>query len=181
MLYFAYGSNMLRERLCHLRRVPGAKWLKTGYVTGRKLAFHKRSRDGSGKCDIPLSKNPSDRVYGVVYDVPEEQVASLDAAEALGFGYIRTSIEIYFDDGAPPVTAATYLGDPPFLDPSLSPYSWYKELVLCGARQNGFPQTVLDAIARISALPDPDQNRPTALEAAEALRAYRDALLETRS
>lgn len=179
MLYFAYGSNMLRERLCHPRRVPGARWLQTGYVTGRRLAFHKRSRDGSGKCDIPLSKLSPDRVYGVVYDVPEEQIARLDAAEALGFGYRRASLEILSED-FPPLTAEAYLGDAPFLDPTLSPYTWYKELVLCGARQNGFHPSILDAIAKAPALPDPQPDRPTAVEAAQALRAYRESLVEER-
>lgn len=171
MLYFAYGSNMLRQRISHPLRVPGAMWLQPGYVTGRKLAFHKRSRDGSGKCDIPVSACLSDRVYGVVYDVPAAEVAALDAAEAVGFGYRRTSIKVLSND-RPPLTAHTYLGEPAFLDSSLSPYRWYKELVLCGARQNGLPDAVLDAIHQLPALEDPRPGRPTALEAAQVLETY---------
>lgn len=171
MLYFAYGSNMLRERISHPLRVPGAMWLQIGYVSGRKIAFHKRSRDGSGKCDIPVSSCSSDRVYGVVYVVPAEEVAALDTAEAVGFGYVRASIQVLSDD-RPPLTAQTYLGDPAFLDPGLSPYRWYKELVLCGARQNDLPETVLKAIARVPALDDPNPGRPAAREAAQALENY---------
>lgn len=180
MLYFAYGSNMLRERICHPNRVPGARWLQTGYVIGRKLAFHKRSKDGSGKCDIPLSGRSTDRVYGVVYEVPEEQMGALDAVEALGHGYCRTTIEVLSEDLSP-LTADVYLGDPPYLDPALSPYTWYKDLVLCGARQNGFSQQLLNAIADVPALDDPLPNRPAAREAAEAMKAFRETLLETQA
>lgn len=169
MLYFAYGSNMLKERICHPRRVPGAQWVQAGYVTGRKLAFHKRSWDGSGKCDIPLSSNPSDRVYGVVYHVPKEEVAALDRAEALGAGYRRERIEVLSDEG-PFLFADAYLADPQFIESSLLPYTWYKELVLRGAQQNGFQQSVLEEIAGVPAVPDPDPTRITAIEAAEALQ-----------
>jgi gamma-glutamylcyclotransferase len=53
MKYFAYGSNILEEWLHN--RVSDAKFFDIGYVTGRRLRFHKRSTDGSVKCDIPES------------------------------------------------------------------------------------------------------------------------------
>lgn len=174
MLYFAYGSNMLRERLCHPRRVPGAKRLQSGYVVGRALAFHKRSIDGSGKCDIPRSANPAERVYGVVYLVPDEQIPPLDAAEDIGSGYLRKPIEI-FSETAPPITAEAYIAQQSFIDPGRSPYDWYKNLVLLGARQNGFPKAILEFIERVPAIPDPKPNRPQALEALQVLRALSDS------
>lgn len=180
MLYFAYGSNMLKERIRHPLRVPGARWLKTGYVTGRKLAFHKRSQDGSGKCDVAFSDNPSDRVYGVVYDVPEDQVPALDKAEALGAGYRRGRIEV-FCEGSPSFFAETYLADPNYIDPTLCPYTWYKELVLQGARQNHLSADIIEEISAVSAWTDPDSDRATAIEASEALKACRASLQQNRS
>lgn len=47
--YFAYGSNMLTERL--IARTPSARPVGTSLLPGHRLTFHKRGRDGSGKCD----------------------------------------------------------------------------------------------------------------------------------
>ena len=69
MKYFAYGSNMLTERLT--RRVPNARCLGVARVPGRRLAFHKQSVDKSGKCDLPKTGNNSDVAYGVLFDIPD--------------------------------------------------------------------------------------------------------------
>ena len=47
---FAYGSNMLTARL--RERVSSAAAVGIGRLPGHVLKWHKRSRDGSGKCDI---------------------------------------------------------------------------------------------------------------------------------
>jgi gamma-glutamylcyclotransferase len=50
MLYFAYGSNMLTERL--KARVPSTRPISPAILSDYDLRFHKRSTDKSGKCDI---------------------------------------------------------------------------------------------------------------------------------
>src|SRR5438128_1900656 len=62
MLYFAYGSNMLTQRL--KARVPSASPKTVAVLFDHGLRFHKRSQDGSGKCDIV--KCPGEVVHGVV-------------------------------------------------------------------------------------------------------------------
>jgi hypothetical protein len=47
--YFAYGSNMETARL--RERMPSAKPLGVAKLSGHELRFHKRSKDGSGKCN----------------------------------------------------------------------------------------------------------------------------------
>jgi hypothetical protein len=49
MQYFAYGSNMSLRRL--RTRVPSAVKLGNATLFGHQLKFHKRSQDGSAKCD----------------------------------------------------------------------------------------------------------------------------------
>ena len=56
MLYFAYGSNMLTERL--KARVSSATPIGKANLSDHGLRFHKKSKDGSGKCDI--IKSPDD-------------------------------------------------------------------------------------------------------------------------
>jgi gamma-glutamylcyclotransferase len=60
MKYFAYGSNMLTERL--RARVGGAAALSKVCVCGYRVRFHKRSDDGSGKCNIIETGSHEDRV-----------------------------------------------------------------------------------------------------------------------
>ena len=83
MNYFAYGSNLLTRRL--RARVPSARPLGPALLKGHRLAWHKISRDGSGKCDI--TPDPGGTVWGVVFEIDPQKKCGLDRTEALGFGY----------------------------------------------------------------------------------------------
>lgn len=156
MKYFAYGSNMLEQRLSSKDRVPGAKYFAVGYVAGRELRFHKRGNDGSGKCDIPNTGNDSDVVWGVIFDVPENQVGALDCVE--GEGYARSTIEV-LQNGGPPISTAVYLANVAYIDAHLVPYTWYRDLVVAGARQHNLPAAYIAQLAAVSALPDSNAER----------------------
>ena len=84
--YFAYGSNMLKCRLCAKDRCPSAKVIGMGYIEGRRLTFDKLSQDGSGKCDAELTNRPTDRVYGVIFEIALTEKDALARAEGLGKG-----------------------------------------------------------------------------------------------
>lgn len=166
MKYFAYGSNML---LAWLRtRVPGARVIGHAYVTGRKLEFHKASRDGSGKCSILQTTNLSDVVHGVLFEIPSEQMAALDRAEGAGYGYERTSIDITFDDKV--VSAVVYVAKSKYVDYRLQPYDWYHELVLAGAQENHLPADYICGLSKITARPDADPTSKTRLRALGVLK-----------
>jgi len=156
--YFAYGSNMLERRLRALKRVPDAKFCAVGQVPGRRLAFHKASSDESGKCDIPHCEDPSSVVHGVLYEVPDEQLAALDRAEGVGFGYIRESIEVRRDDGIS-VSALVYVAEPSAIQPKLAPFTWYHAYVVAGAREHNLPPGYIFRLAAVAAIPDPDTAR----------------------
>ena len=49
-LYFAYGSNMLEQRLKD--RVKSAEFLLNAWIRGYEVRFRKMSIDGSGKADL---------------------------------------------------------------------------------------------------------------------------------
>lgn len=68
-------------------RLPSAKVVARGFVTGYKLAFDKVSKDGSGKCDCEHTGNDGDRVYGVIFLVLCSERAALDRFEGAGNGY----------------------------------------------------------------------------------------------
>lgn len=153
MLYFAYGSNMSERRLA--RRVSSARKIATCELRGHKLAFHKISKiDGSAKCDIPSSE--SDTVIGVLFDIADEQIADLDRAEGLGFGYESISVDLVDPSGFS-VRAMSYFATA--IDASLKPYNWYKHHVLVGARENNLPESYIEFIESIESIKDPCTSR----------------------
>ncbi|MFQ6006886.1 MAG: gamma-glutamylcyclotransferase family protein [Woeseia sp.] len=149
MLYAAHGSNLHPVRLS--LRLPGSRFLGTGVVPGRKLRFHKRSIDHSGKCNIVEG---NDSVYVSVYELSEEEKTKLDAIEGVGSGYSVQTINIPgFSE------CLTYIAADTHIDEALRPYSWYKELVLAGCESLGFPEGYVTMIQNISAIDDPDEHR----------------------
>jgi gamma-glutamylcyclotransferase len=154
MLYFSYGSNMSTARL--RERAPSVRVVTVAWLEKHKLAFHKRSKDGSGKCDAAYTGDTNDIVYGVVFEISALEKQGLDTKEGLGNGYEQKDVSIVADNGEM-FTAATYYATN--TDPSLRPYEWYKEHVLLGAREHGLPADYIASIEVVSPIPDPDRQR----------------------
>jgi gamma-glutamylcyclotransferase len=153
--YFAYGSNMFTKRLT--QRVNSARAWRTGFIAGYRLTFHKRSKDGSGKCDAEPTGSPDDRVYGVVYEVNAKQEPELDEAEGVGRkgGYKKTDVTVVC--GTERICAKTYCATDK--DPKHIPYAWYKELVLAGAREHHLPEAYIQQIEDVESKEDPNAER----------------------
>ncbi|MDZ7803176.1 gamma-glutamylcyclotransferase family protein [Thiohalophilus sp.] len=169
MLYFAYGSNMSSHRL--LARVPSARSVTIARLPGHRLRFHKKSVDGSAKCDIEQTGNESDVVHGVVFNIAPEEKPELDRHEGLGQGYEEKRVSIYIDDGNS-LSALTFYATR--IEPTLKPYVWYREHVLRGAREHGLPDYYIKSIAGIEAIPDPDTHRHR-----KELTVYPDSCVES--
>lgn len=67
--YFAYGSNMSSVRL--KERAPSSRAVGVAQLPEYVLKFHKRSKDGSGKCNALFTGVATDVVFGVVFEMPE--------------------------------------------------------------------------------------------------------------
>jgi len=153
MNYFAYGSNMLHERL--QKRVPSVKPLGVATLKGYSLKWHKRSNDESGKCDIIETGNSADIVYGVLYEIDPYEKPKLDRAEGLGRGYDDKVIEVSLDGKS--CKAITYLTAQ--IDTRLKPYDWYKAYVVAGAKQNKLPAEYIKALEQADSKADTDSCR----------------------
>ncbi|GAA3529263.1 gamma-glutamylcyclotransferase family protein [Zobellella aerophila] len=154
MKYFAYGSNMSLARL--RERVPSARKMGTYTLRRHVLRFHKRSRDGSAKCDAYATNEDGDYVLGVLFDISEADKKALDGAEGLGRGYNEKKVIVVGQDGSV-VLAITYYAT--HIDDALAPYCWYKTHVLLGAREAGLPTAYIRQIEAVAALEDPDRER----------------------
>jgi hypothetical protein len=169
MKYFAYGSNMLTQRL--VARVSSASNPVRLVLSGYQLRFHKKSIDGSGKCNIVRTGLELNVVHGVLFDISEDQLPQLDDAEGCGHGYHCEQITLAMP-GHPSQIATVYIADVNVIDDALIPYRWYFDLVVAGAEQHELPLDYISAIRSVPFTADPKPDRKTKLEAEEAFEEY---------
>lgn len=149
MLYAAYGSNLHPLRLA--ARTPSAEYRGAAHVPGFRLHWDKRGRDGSGKCNI----RPADGgIFVAVYELDDSDVAALDLVEGNGSGYVRGELDVPGFGNC-----ASYFADEDWVDESLAPFCWYRELVMLGCVRHGFPADYRAAIEAVRFQRDPDQLR----------------------
>jgi gamma-glutamylcyclotransferase len=145
--YAAYGSNLHPVRLT--ARTPSATLLGTGRIDGMSLRFHKRGMDGSAKCNIVAGH---DQIHVAVFEIESADARRLDAFE--GPGYRAETIRIAdFGD------CFVYLAHDTHVDDTLTPYTWYRDLVVAGCDYLRFPRSYTDIIAAVPAEHDPDAGR----------------------
>jgi gamma-glutamylcyclotransferase len=144
MLYFAYGSNMNWQQM--QERCPSARFMTVATLPGHKLAFTRKSpKRGCGVADaVP---RPSQKLWGVVYELAALDVGELDKCEGYTPGRNKNSysrrecVVLLNDDGQQPLTVSTYFGDPQ-PNPPL-PNMDYKNLILSGARHWRLPEAYI--------------------------------------
>lgn len=159
--YFAYGSNMLTRRLIAPDRAPSAKPVGIGYAEGRRLTFDKVSQDGSGKCDAEATRDITDRVYGIIFEIDLTDTAALGRAEGLGKGYAEERIAIVTSAGT--IDIETYIATKK--NPTLRPYHRYKAITLAGALEHGLPNDYVERIRAFESIEDPNAERRAKNEA----------------
>ena len=153
MKYFAYGSNMCSSRIKN--RVPSCTFFDVGALKGYVLKFHKRSVDGSGKCNVIPSQDKASEVIGVVFNFDPNEKDLLDRAE--GQAYSDIPVEVITSQGV--VSAYMYVAASDSIDDTLIPYTWYKDFVVEGAKEHALPEKYLQTIMEIHAKSDPDKER----------------------
>jgi len=153
--YFAYGSNLHPVRLTE--RVPSTTFVGAVELAHHDLAFHKKSHDGSGKCNLLHTGAESDRAHGAIYQLDPEHKALLDMYEGKGSGYMDSPLMVQHQGQN--YSCFTYLAQPSHVVDHLQPYHWYKKLVLLGARYCQFPDSYLAAIESVKSIDDPDESR----------------------
>ena len=168
--YLAYGSNLHPVRL--LERVPSAHLIGITEISGFELAFHKKSKDGSGKCNLFQSEKANRSVFGAVYQIDATEKPALDRAERNGFGYLDAQVSVSSDGNTH--TCFAYFAQQSHIVGHLKPYHWYKEMVLAGAEFLRFPQGYIETLRAIESVQDPDSERHLKNQALlERMRKFR--------
>lgn len=154
MYYFAYGSNMSSRRL--RQRLDSARPVSVATLSGHQLCWHKRGRDGSGKCDAAHTGREGHAVHGVLYELATAQRPLLDRIEGVGAGYEVMEVHLRLPDGEV-VQAFSYQAT--LIDETARPFEWYKSHVLRGAREHGLPVDYIAQLDAVAARADPDRER----------------------
>lgn len=154
MKYFAYGSNMSLQRL--QQRVPSAQFISLVKLIGHQLKFHKRSDDGSGKCDALATQQNEDIVWGALFEFNDNEKAYLDKVEGVGSGYEIKQVTLLDSNDTEHQAYMYYATD---IKQGLKPYSWYLNHVVIGAKEIGVPAPYLALIESREAEVDPDKVR----------------------
>jgi cation transport regulator ChaC len=128
-------------------RTPSAKPIERAKIYGKRLAFNKLSKNGSGKAN--LVDDAKAETWGVIFEIEKKEMDSLDKRES---GYQRMQVEVVSDDGNLYV-AETYIALG--LDDKLQPYNSYKTMILEGANEFGLPQIYIDGLTSVLSIPDP--------------------------
>ena len=159
MLYFAYGSNLDPDQM--RERCPGLQLVGVAVLRDHKLLFPLFSEDwGGGVVSVQLSHGKD--VWGVVYELGDEDLRSLDERE--GFRspgdahnlYEREHIWVDLvrpEDGSVPRRVRCWIYLARTANPSL-PSRRYMETVIRGARAHKLPDDYIAMLARLPLLPE---------------------------
>jgi gamma-glutamylcyclotransferase len=147
LYYFAYGSNMNWEQM--RRRCPSAQFVCVAVLKNYRFAIarHSRLRD-CGTANI-LAETGSE-VWGIVYDVSEQEFAILDGFED---GYCRERALVRATgDSQSSVEVLVYIAEKE--DNVPLPSSEYKRLIVTGAKYWNIPEIYLLMLEQLRAATD---------------------------
>lgn len=165
--YFAYGSNLLPERL--LPRCPSARTIGRAKANGFDLDFSKVSKDKSGKATLVEAAGAV--TPGALYEIVDDELRSLDKHEGLGSGYYRTTeLRVELDGSRELIDAVSYIADD--RNAHLQPYDWYLALVIAGARHHGLDAEHLERLDSVQYAIDRDIDRGGRRSALAAFEAH---------
>lgn len=144
--YFAYGSNLVVERM----QERGAPFTaaRPAVLRGHRLVFDKRGSDGSARANVtPWADG---RVYGVVYDLPPGGLETLQVFEG-GYDLVAVQLEVTTaDGGAKPLAAMTFVARPDRRT-AAPPARSYVALVLQGVAEHGLPASARAEVEQAAA------------------------------
>jgi len=139
--YFAYGSNMAEALM--MEHCPGHRLLGTACLRGHRLMFNRRSiRTGSGVADVVPADGED--VWGVLYELEDEELEVLDLKEGHDWAYVRVQLEV--EHGGVREPALTYVvkeKEPAEVEPSQE----YLAGILAAARMRGLPAAYIERLA----------------------------------
>ncbi|KAK4136875.1 hypothetical protein BT67DRAFT_374403, partial [Trichocladium antarcticum] len=90
-LYFAFGSNLWQHQMT--LRCPSSPYVGIGRLRGYTWFINAR-----GYANIAPAPSPDsgDEVWGLVYDLAEQDEAQLDRNEGVPYAYVKRVVDVEF-------------------------------------------------------------------------------------
>jgi gamma-glutamylcyclotransferase (GGCT)/AIG2-like uncharacterized protein YtfP len=128
MKYFAYGMNTNLDSMAY--RCPTAVCLGAARIQDHRLVF---------RTHADIESAPGEQCWGVLWDITDQDLESLDQLEGFPTYYKRKQVMVYQDKRS--VSAITYY----MTDQTCErrPSQGYLEMVREGYEQNGVPTAQL--------------------------------------
>ncbi|KAM9493499.1 gamma-glutamylcyclotransferase a [Clarias gariepinus] len=145
-LYFAFGSNLLKERL-QLQN-PSAVFHSVARLEGYVLQFGlwEDNMVNSWNGGVATIEECADKeVWGVVWKMATEDITSLDKQEGVNKGFY-SPMKVTVETETGPLLCRTYKMNN-FRPCAPSPP--YKEVVCLGAQQNGLPEDYIKMLKAV--------------------------------
>lgn len=145
-LYFAYGSNLLKERL-QLRN-PSAIVYCVAKLKDYKLAFGNHKGVASQRWQggvATIERSPGDEVWGVVWRMNISDMESLDSQESVKMG-MYSPMDVSVSTIDQDLSCRTYIMNSCVYAP---PSPQYLEVIVMGAEQNGLPEDYQEKLRAI--------------------------------
>jgi gamma-glutamylcyclotransferase len=146
--YFAYGSNMDPRHM--VARVPNARALGPARLDGFRLVFNIYSTEW--KCGAPnLEPNERAHVWGVVWEVPEDEARGLDAYQGHPTFFRKEEVLVEGPSGLSLVWTYRVAHQEGYVRPS----DEYLNGLRAAIRVHGLPPEALDILDRAARPPKP--------------------------
>ncbi|HET9551379.1 MAG TPA: gamma-glutamylcyclotransferase family protein [Anaeromyxobacteraceae bacterium] len=145
--YFAYGSNLVTERM-HERGAAFAA-ARPAVLRDHQLRFDKAGRDGTARANV--GRAVGGQVFGVVYDLRREGLEALKLYE-VGYDLAEVLVECPRPDGGVEVVTARTFVARPDRRTEAPPSRGYVELILEGMRQHQLPDAARADVERAAGL-----------------------------
>lgn len=137
--YFAYGSNLCPQQMAE--RCPGAQAVGVGELVGHRLVFNRSGSYRPGGVGSVIAGGAHDIVYGVIWALTDEHVATLDRIED-PTAYERITSGVRTDGGV--IACVTYVSIPQA--EHIPPDAAYLEVIRRGAVAHGLPRAYIEAL-----------------------------------
>jgi phage replication-related protein YjqB (UPF0714/DUF867 family)/gamma-glutamylcyclotransferase (GGCT)/AIG2-like uncharacterized protein YtfP len=133
-IYFAYGSNLCVQQMA--QRCPDARNPRRATLADHDWLINERGV-------ATVEPFPGSEVHGVVWQVSDRDLATLDSAEGVPVRYRRDELTVHTDNG--PSAAWVYIDHR--VEPG-PPRPGYLERILDGAHHHGLPSRWIQFLER---------------------------------
>jgi gamma-glutamylcyclotransferase (GGCT)/AIG2-like uncharacterized protein YtfP len=131
------------------RTCPGHRLIATAELRKHRLAFTRRStRSGTGVADIVAA--PGESVWGVLYELDDRHLATIDLKEGNGWAYQRRVFTVHRSPDGSACEALAYRVIMPE-QAHIAPSPTYLATILAAAEMRGLPEGYVASLAKLGA------------------------------